>query len=112
MATAAQCEQALQHLAANTVQRRASGAQAVGPDRSLSCTIRDLGAIFAGRLRDGELTDIHSAASADAQIRLELSSDDLLDLVAGRLAVPAAWASGRLKIKAGVRDMLRLTSLF
>ena len=41
-----------------------------------------------------------------------MTSDDLVALVNGSLNAGSAWASGRLKIKAGVRDMLRLRSIF
>ena len=41
-----------------------------------------------------------------------MSSDDLLALVNGGLKVPAAWATGRLKIDASMMDLLRLKSIF
>ena len=111
MATAQECETALHQLAARLAQQDPAE-RATSFDRTLSCTVRDLGLIFAGRLRDGELIDIAPATGADAQIRLELTSDDLLALVDGTLNVGSAWATKRLKIGAGVRDMLRLRSVF
>ncbi len=81
-------------------------------DRTLSCTLSDLGAIFSGRLHDGRLTDIAQADTPTAQMRLKLSSDDFLELVDGTLKVPAAWASGRIKIDAGMMDLVRLKSIF
>jgi putative sterol carrier protein len=41
-----------------------------------------------------------------------MTSDDLLALVAGQLKVPAAWATGRIKVEAGVRDLLTLRKIF
>ena len=38
-------------------------------------------------------------------------SDDLIALTDGDLAFAPAWASGRVKLEAGLRDMLRLRSL-
>lgn len=84
-------------------------------DRTLSCTLPDLGVIFAGHLRDGELDDIRQVTdpnSGKAQVRLTMSSDDLVDLVAGRLKFAPAWASGRIKIDARVFDMIKLRSIF
>jgi putative sterol carrier protein len=46
-----------------------------------------------------------------ADIRLTMSSDDLMALTAGELSFAPAWASGRIKLEAGLRDMLRLRSL-
>ena len=112
MATVEECEAALHSLA----ERLA----AVDPDmrskyavtRTLSCRIRDLGVVFAGRVDDGGLTDIRQVDDgAGAQVRLATSSDDLLALAAGQLGVPAAWATGRLKIEASVLDLLKLRSL-
>lgn len=40
-----------------------------------------------------------------------MSGDDLLALVAGELKFAKAWASGRVRLEAGFRDLLRLKSL-
>jgi hypothetical protein len=45
-------------------------------------------------------------------VRLAMSSDDLVALVAGRLKMASAWAPGRVKIDAGIRDMIKLRSIF
>jgi predicted lipid carrier protein YhbT len=89
-----------------------SGATGSGFDRSLSCRVRDLDLVFAGRIKDGQLSGIRRAATTDAQIRLDLASDDLLALVDGTLKLAPAWASGQVKVHAGVRDLLKLRSMF
>jgi hypothetical protein len=82
-------------------------------DRTLSCELPDLGVVFAGHLHDGELTDIRQVDGKDkAQVKLTMSSDDLIALVDGRLKFASAWASGRVKIDAGMFDLLKLRSLF
>ena len=60
---------------------------------------------------DGALCDITKRPVEDAQIRLTVSSDDLLAVTAGELPFASAWAAGRLKIEASVLDMIRLRSL-
>jgi hypothetical protein len=40
-----------------------------------------------------------------------MTSDDLVALVSGRLSFAPAWATGRVKLEAGLRDLLRLKSL-
>lgn len=111
MATVEQCEHALHELADRLAA--SNGAQSkAGFDRSISCTIRDLGVIFTGRLKDGQLIGIGQAASRDAQVRLTMTSDDLLALVDGQLKMASAWVTGRVKIEAGPRDLIRLRSIF
>lgn len=81
-------------------------------DRSLSCTLSDIDVVFAARLKDGLLNDIHQADEADGQVKLTLSSDDLLKLVDGELKFASAWASGRIKIDASVLDLIKMRSIF
>jgi hypothetical protein len=111
MATVEECEAAMHRLADRL--RSPAGADARGKviDRSVSCSLRDLGVTFAGQLRDGEIRDIRQVAAPDGQIKLAMTSDDLLALVDGRLNFAKAWASGRLKVDASVVDLLKLRSL-
>ena len=111
MATVEQCELALQTLA-DRLASNGSSARTLDFDRTLTCTIRDLRVIFAGRLAEGRLVDIAQATSRDAQVRLTLSSDDLVALVDGKLKTAAAFATGRLRVEASLRDMLKLRSIF
>ncbi|MFE1793571.1 SCP2 sterol-binding domain-containing protein [Streptomyces sp. NPDC059525] len=83
-------------------------------DRSLSCHITDLDVTFAGRLEGGRIrVDALTPGPprAKAEIRLAMSGDDLLALVDGELKFAKAWASGRVRLEAGFRDLLRLKSL-
>ena len=111
MASLQECEQAL-HGLADQLAAKDPAQRKTGFDRSLSCTIRDLRVVFAGRLRDGLLVDIKQVDSATAQIKLDLTSDDLLAMVGGSLNLASAWAGGRVKVSAGVRDMMKLRSIF
>lgn len=110
MATLEECEKALQELAARIDRNDTSGPHQ-GFDRSLRCTLTDLGVTFTGRLEQGRLRDIAQGDGADAQIGLEMTSDDLVQLVAGDLKLTGAWATGRVRMHAGIRDVMRLRSL-
>jgi hypothetical protein len=46
-----------------------------------------------------------------ADIRLTMTSDDLVALTDGRLSFGSAWQDGRVKLEAGLRDLLRLRKL-
>lgn len=110
MATVAACRAAVIELA-----ERLSGAddhvKEHVVDRTLSCRVPDLDIVFWGRLLDGELVDITTDPQLPAQIRLTVRSDDLVDLVGGQLKFPHAWATGRIKLDASLRDLLKLRTM-
>lgn len=112
MASVEECEKAFHDLAARLGAVDPQERKKVVLDRSLSCTLRDLGIIFAGQLRDGELQDIRRVQKADAQIRLSVTSDDLVKLTSGELNFANAWATGKLRVDANVFDLLKLRSIF
>ena len=78
----------------------------------MGCHIRDLERLSSG---DSSGWIDHrarpTASDPTAQIRLALTSDDLLALVRGELHFAAAWASGRISIKAGIGDLFKLRKL-
>jgi putative sterol carrier protein len=113
VATVEECEKALHDLASRLDDKDPSDTRRA-LDRTLSCELTDLGVRFAGRLHDGRLDDVHQIAADDrsAQVKLGMKSDDLIKLVAGDLNLAAAWATGRVKVDASMRDILRLRSIF
>ena len=111
MASLQECEQAL-HTLADRMAATDPAHRTTGFDRTLSCSIRDLNVVFGGRLHDGLLLDIAQVATATGKIKLDLTSDDLVALVGGSLNLGSAWASGRVKVSAGVRDLMKLRSIF
>jgi putative sterol carrier protein len=112
MASVEECEQAFHGLAAKLAGADPDARRKASFDRSLTCTLRDLKVIFAGQLRDGELLDIRQVDKSDGQVKMTMTSDDLLKLVSGELSMGSAWASGRVKIDASVFDLLKLRSIF
>jgi predicted lipid carrier protein YhbT len=80
-------------------------------DRTVACTVKDLGVVFTAHLRDGGLHDIEQVVTAKAQLRATLSSDDLVRLTRGELDVAAALTRGKLRVDASVFDLLKLRSL-
>ncbi|MGQ4517330.1 sterol-binding protein [Streptomyces sp. DW26H14] len=115
MASPRECRNALDRLAESLAGADGAVRGAAALDRSLSCHITDLGITFTGRLRGGTI-DVDDAVGQGppggrAQIRLAMTSDDLVALVDGRLDFAVAWGSGRIRFEAGLRDLLRLRSL-
>ena len=111
MATAEECERALHGLAAKLAGSSGADVRGKMDDRSLSCELRDLKVTYGGHLRNGKLEDIRPVRDGRAQIRLSMTSDDLLALTEGRLHLGRAWATGRVKISASVFDLLKLRSM-
>ena len=111
MATTDECMTALKGILGDL----AANPAAAGLDRSLSCRLTDLDQVVLGRLGSGAVRDLHvvpdGPAVPKADIRLTMASDDLVALTDGRLHFGSAWASGRVKIEAGLRDLLRLRKI-
>ncbi|MCL7379359.1 SCP2 sterol-binding domain-containing protein [Streptomyces sp. 35G-GA-8] len=114
MATMEECRSALDKLSDNLAQADGKVRTAAGLDRSLSCHITDLDVTFTGRLVDGRIvvTDtVEGPPPEKAEIRLAMTGDDLVALVDGELNFARAWGSGRVRLEAGFRDLLRLRAL-
>lgn len=114
MASLEECRAALGKLAASMADADDATKRNM-LDRTLSCYISDLDVTFSGRLHDGRLVDITDhrgdPQAGKAQIRLTMTSDDLVALTDGEISFASAWLSGRVKIDASFRDLLRLRSL-
>ncbi|HYT09768.1 MAG TPA: SCP2 sterol-binding domain-containing protein [Mycobacteriales bacterium] len=111
MATVEECEAAMHRLAERMRSPDAADARSKVLDRSVTCHLRDLDVTFAGQLRDGEIQDIRQVDTPNGQIKLAMTSDDLLALVDGSLSFARAWASGRLKVDASFMDLIKLRTL-
>ncbi|MFF3564099.1 sterol-binding protein [Streptomyces sp. NPDC002574] len=114
MATIEECRSALDRLSENLARAEGDVRSAAALDRSLSCRITDLDITFVGRLSGGRIHDVVTVPGTPderAQIRLTMAGDDLVALVDGRLHFAKAWGSGRVKLEAALRDLLRLRKL-
>lgn len=114
MATIEECRAALAKLSDSMQHAEGDIRTAVAMDRSVSCHLTDLNVTFAGRLTGGRI-QVHSTSEgpprAQAQIRLAMRGDDLRALADGELHFAEAWGSGRVKLKAGLRDLFHLRRL-
>ncbi|AZS88118.1 SCP2 sterol-binding domain-containing protein [Streptomyces griseoviridis] len=114
MATIEECRAALDKLSDSMQRAEGDVRTAAAMDRSVSCRITDLDVTFLGRLTGGRIEvdrTVQGPPPEKAQIRLALTGDDLLAMVGGELNFAKAWGSGRVRLEAGVRDLLRLRKL-
>ncbi|MDA8369337.1 MAG: SCP2 sterol-binding domain-containing protein [Nocardiopsaceae bacterium] len=84
-------------------------------ERTVSVTARDLGTVFDMRLTSNGLADVASRAAdapaERAQVRITVSSDDLVELAEDRMDFAKAMFSGRVKIDASFSDLMRMRKL-
>ncbi|MFC7819012.1 MULTISPECIES: SCP2 sterol-binding domain-containing protein [unclassified Streptomyces] len=114
MATTEECRAALEKLSDNMGDAEGDVRSAAELDRTVSCHITDLDVTFAGRMADGRIDvreTLEGPPREKAEIRLAMTGDDLVALVAGELNFARAWGSGRVKLEAGLRDLFRLRKL-
>ncbi|MFC4532828.1 SCP2 sterol-binding domain-containing protein [Sphaerisporangium dianthi] len=114
MATVDECRAALDKLAEQFAELDPETRTKHVVDRSLSCRITDLDVTFYGRIHQNGLepfTDVPPAGGRPAEVRIRISSDDLLSMVNGELDMARALLGGRVKIDASLGDLLRLRKL-
>jgi predicted lipid carrier protein YhbT len=111
MATIKDCRAALERLSDKLREVDEEERKQHAFDRTLSCHVPDLDVTFTGRLEDGHITGITTDEAPKAQIRLTAKSDDLVAMTDGQLSFGQAWLSGKVKVEAGVRDLLKLRSM-
>ncbi|MFG2798826.1 SCP2 sterol-binding domain-containing protein [Streptomyces pseudovenezuelae] len=114
MATIEECRAALEKLSDNMRNAEGDVATAASMDRSVSCRITDLDVTFVGRMTGGRIVvrdTVQGPPKEKAQIRLTMAGDDLVALVDGELNFAKAWGAGRVKLEAGLRDLLQLRKL-
>ncbi|MDQ0580100.1 alkyl sulfatase C-terminal domain-containing protein [Streptomyces rishiriensis] len=114
MATIEECHAALEKLSDSMRGAEGDVRTAAALDRSVSCRITDLDVTFVGRMTDGRIVvqdTLQGPPVEKAEIRLTMTGDDLVALVAGELNFAKAWASGRVKLEAGLRDLFQLRKL-
>jgi len=110
MATVDECRKALHDLA-DRLDENAETRGKLDFDRTLACRVTDLQTAFHCRLSGGRLLDITDGDDPAAKIALSTTSDNLLELVAGRLDVTRAIASRQISVKANPFDLLKLRKL-
>lgn len=113
MATAEECRKALDSLTARIADMSPDDRAVHLTNRTLSCTIPDLGMTFLTRLGPDGAEPVREAAEADgaAQVRFTAYSDVVVSVSGDPGSFARAWLTGRLKVQGSVLDLLRLRKL-
>ena len=111
MASYQECERALHDLAAALSGVDPQVRQRKMPRRTVSFTVPDLGVTWHGVLDEHGMHDFTTEPGDRAQLRVESSSDALVELAGSPKDFLASWLRGRVKVKASPRDLLELRRL-
>lgn len=80
-----------------------------GKDRDIVIDLTDLGA-WSLRVRDGKLQEIEEGGIEDPDVRLRSKAEDFLAIFDGELSPLEAYMKKKVKVKAGLRDILLVKS--
>ena len=112
MATKAEVERQLGLLMARLDGNEANVRSAIPTRKVLCCHVADLGTDWYSVVENGHVSQPSEAPpNGRADITLRVGSDDLVDLVEGRISFLSAFTSGKVKVDASIVDLLRLRSL-
>jgi hypothetical protein len=113
MASAEQCRDALQALTNRLGEMNPQERASYFSNRSFSCHVTDLGVTFITRITDHGAEPVKETAPDEppADIRLTANSDDVVSLAATPANIARMWLAGRVKVQAGMRDLLALRRL-
>jgi hypothetical protein len=114
MATVEACRAALDHLAGLLADVDPQVRARHIPSRTITCRVTDLKMSFVGTLDHHGVHDLveTNGQSPDSDVRVSLTSDQLVALANGEEEFLNAWLRGRVQVSASMRDLLRLRSLF
>jgi hypothetical protein len=90
---------------------RGSLAESLPETRIVEVVITDLGTSYWTELSQGSMDGLHEGSPRQAEIRVRVSSDYLVELVDGRKSLFSAYLAGQVKIEASFSDLLRLRKL-
>ena len=90
---------------------RGSLADSLPESRIVQVEIPDLGTSYWTELAGGRMDGLHEGSPRQAEIRVRVSSDYLVELVDGKKSLFSAYLAGQVSIDASFSDMLRLRKL-
>ena len=112
MASKAEVERQLAALMARLDGNEANVRSAIPSRKVLVCHVPDLDAAWYSVVEHGHVSQPTEASpNGRADITLRVGSDDLVDLVEGRISFLSAFTSGKVRVDASIVDLLRLRGL-
>ena len=90
---------------------RGSLSDALPDAKVIELTVTDLPGTYWTQLESGRMHELHEGPAERADIRIQVQSDHLIDLVDGRSSLLGSFLSGNVKIDASLGDLIRLRGL-
>jgi hypothetical protein len=90
---------------------RGSLAESLPETRVIELVIPDLGTSYWTELAGGRMDGLHEGSPGEAAIRVQVPSDQLVELVDGKKSLFSAYLGGQVRIEASFSDLLRLRKL-
>jgi hypothetical protein len=86
--------------------------QALPERRVIEVHLADLDAVYWTDLTGGRMGSLRRGPATDGpDMRLEVESDDLIDIIDGRRSMFSSYVAGRMKVEASFADIMRLRKL-
>jgi predicted lipid carrier protein YhbT len=112
VATKAEVERQLGALMARLDGNEANVRSAIPSRKVLRCEVPDLDTAWYSVVDNGHVSQPSQIPpNGRADITLRVGSDDLVDLVEGRISFLSAFTAGKVRVDASIVDLLRLRSL-
>jgi putative sterol carrier protein len=101
-------EELIARLDATDPEVQASLRASVPEPRILSLHLPDLDADYWTELDGDGLRELHEGPRGDADVRITVDSDLLVDVIDGRAQLVSAYLGGKIRIDASFADLLQL----
>jgi SCP-2 sterol transfer family len=114
VATKRQVETKLRELIrrlADTQEGVSALSDALPEPRVIEVYVTDLDAAYWAELAGGRMGPLQRGSPDRADMRLEATSDDLVDVLDGRRSMFSSYIAGRVKVEASFADIMRLRKL-
>jgi hypothetical protein len=89
----------------------ASLSDALPASRIIEVSVPDIDAVYWTELAGGRMSPLQRGGPDEADIRVRVGSDHLVELVDGKQSLFSSFVGGRLKIEASFSDLMRLRKL-
>ena len=86
-------------------------ADTLGEPKVIEVEVPDLGSSYWTELSGGRMGPLQQGSPPQADIRIRVDSDHLVELVDGHKSLFSSYIAGSVKIEASLTDLLRLRKL-
>ncbi len=86
-------------------------AESIPEPRIIELVVPDVDAVYWTELAGGSMAALNKGSPQRSDVRIEVSSDDLVALVDGKASIFSSYLNGSIKVDASMSDLMRLRKL-